>query len=118
MISVLALGADPLIIAAEHEDVSGGDSCPLPIVEVVRNESNDPLFADVDLRGEEFRVDRGERLGLQLVPQVVGRQLSDVPDSRKSFDEDRVPELHLFERANDDVFHGKPTSGEAAGVGR
>ena len=39
---VLALGANALIIPSEHEDVPSGGARPLPVVDVVRNESNDP----------------------------------------------------------------------------
>ncbi len=81
----------------------------LPVGEVVRDEPDDPLLGDVDLRWEELRVDRRERFRGELVAQIVRRELPDVTDPGQTLDEDRFPKRYLLQRADDDVFHGDPT---------
>ncbi len=113
MISVLALGADPLEIPAEDQDIVRGGGRRLPVGDLVRHEPYDPRLVHVDLGREELRVDRGQGLGVQLVAEIVGRELSDVAHARETFDQDRVLQVDLLERADQHVFHGSSSSERA-----
>ena len=93
---VLALRTDALVISAEYEDVPLGGRGRLPVIQFVGDEPDDAFLADVDLRGEELRVDRGEGLGRQLVAEIIGGELTDVPDAREPFDQDGVAKLETF----------------------
>src|SRR5437899_1340893 len=61
---------------------------------------------DEDLRREVLREDLRELDALQLVLQMLGGELADVPDAGEALDEDRVFELRVVEVPDDNVVHG------------
>src|SRR2546426_3371721 len=64
------------------------------------------VVLDEDLRREVLREDLRELDALQLVLQVLGGELADVPDAGEALDEDRVFELRVVEVPDDNVVHG------------
>jgi len=115
---VLALRRDPLVVAPEHQEVVVRGRRGPPVGEIVRDEPDHAVLADVDLRGEELRIDHRERARGELVAEIVRRELPDVADAGESLDQDRIAQLHLLERADDDVLHGDLPCRRLAGCRR
>src|SRR5437773_5051214 len=101
---VLPLRREPLVVPDEDHEVP--PPLPLHVVELVVHELHDPVLLDEDLGREILREHLRELDGLQLVLQVLRRELPDVPDPGQPLDEDRVVQLRVLEVPHDDVFHG------------
>src|SRR6058998_817964 len=101
---VLAFRREALIVPRQEDQVR--PVVPLDVVHLVVHELDLAVVLDEDLRREVLREDLRELDALQLVLQVLGRELPDVPDAGQPFDEDRVFELRMVEVPDHDVVHG------------
>src|SRR3989449_832071 len=101
---VLPFRREPLIVPCEEDQVR--PVVPLDVVHLVVHELDLAVVLDEDLRREVLREDLRELDALQLVLQVLGRELANVPDAGQPFDEDRVFELRMVEVPDHDVVHG------------
>src|SRR3989442_2206424 len=101
---VLPFRREALVVPREKHEVRA--VVPLDVVHLVVHELDLAVVLDEDLRREVLREDLRELDALQLVLQVLGGELADVPDSGEAFDEDRVFELRVVEVPDHDVVHG------------
>src|SRR2546428_66006 len=101
---VLPLRREALIVPREEDQVR--PVVPLDVVHLVVHELHLAVVLDEDLRREGLREDLRELDALQLVLQVLGRELADVPDARQPFNEDRVFQFRMVEVPDHHVFHG------------
>src|SRR2546428_2338259 len=101
---VLPLRREALVVPREENQVRPVVS--LDVVHLVVHELDLAVVLDEDLRREVLREDLRELDALQLVLQVLGGELADVPDAGEALDEDRVFELRVVEVPDDNVVHG------------
>src|SRR2546428_755999 len=101
---VLPFRREPLIVPCEEDQVR--PVVPLDVVHLVVHELDLAVVLDEDLRREVLREDLRELDALQLVLQVLGGELANVPDAGEALDEDRVFELRVVEVPDDNVVHG------------
>src|SRR2546425_1589215 len=101
---VLPLRGEPLVVPREEDQVR--PVVPLDVAHRVGHELALAGVLDEDLRREVLREDLRKLDSLQLVLQVLRRELANVPDAGQPFDEDRVFELRMVEVPDHDVVHG------------
>src|SRR5213593_1385300 len=101
---VLPLRREALVVPREEDQVR--PVVPLDVVHLVVHKLDLAVVLDEDLRRKVLREDLRELDALQLVLQVLGRELANVPDAVQPFDEDRVFELRMVEVPDHDVVHG------------
>src|SRR5213593_2509818 len=101
---VLPLRREALVVPREEDQVR--PVVPLDVVHLVVHELDLAVVLDEDLRREVLREDLRELDALQLVLQMFGRELADVPDAREALDEDRVFQFRMVEVPDHDVVHG------------
>src|SRR6266511_57301 len=101
---VLAFRRQALVVARQEDEVLA--AVPLDVMHLVVHELDLAILLHEDLRGEVLRKDLRELDRLQLVLQMLGGELADVPDSREALDEDRVVQLRVVGVADHDVLHG------------
>src|SRR2546422_8003818 len=101
---VLPFRREALVVPREEDEVR--PVVPLDVVHLVVHELDLAVVLDEDLRREVLREDLRELDALQLLLQVLGRELADVPDAGQPFDEDRAFELRMVEVPGHDAVHG------------
>src|SRR2546422_8061759 len=101
---VLAFRREALIVPRQEDQVR--PVVPLDVVHLVVHELHLAVVLDEDLRREVLREDLRELDALQLVLQMLSRELADVPDAGQPFDEDRVVQLRMVEVPDHNVVHG------------
>src|SRR6266487_4227610 len=101
---VLAFRREALVVARQEDEVLA--AVPLDVVHLVVHELDLAVLLHEDLRREVLREDLRELHRLQLVLQVFGGELADVPDPREALDEDRVVQLRVVGVADHNVLHG------------
>src|SRR2546427_161961 len=101
---VLPFRRETLVVPREEDQVR--PVVPLDVMHLVVHELDLAVVLDEDLRREVLREDLRELDALQLVLQVLCRELADVPDAPEALDEDRVFQVRMGEVPAHEVVHG------------